>query len=51
LYTSRFASIGASVPERQVTTDALMASTKHRTRIEFEPPEGALPWRVVRESA
>ncbi|MGZ4270173.1 MAG: hypothetical protein ACXVFT_11000, partial [Solirubrobacteraceae bacterium] len=35
-YTSRFAAIGASVPERRVSTDELMASTKHRTHIELE---------------
>ena len=30
-YTSRFVGIGASVPERRLSSDELMASTKHRT--------------------
>jgi 3-oxoacyl-[acyl-carrier-protein] synthase III len=36
LFTSRFAAIGASVPERRMSTDELMASTRHRTRIDLE---------------
>jgi 3-oxoacyl-[acyl-carrier-protein] synthase-3 len=33
---SRFAAIGASVPERRLTTHDLMATTRHRTRIDLE---------------
>jgi 3-oxoacyl-[acyl-carrier-protein] synthase-3 len=32
-YTSRFAGIGAVVPEKRLTTDELMAGTRHRTHI------------------
>jgi 3-oxoacyl-[acyl-carrier-protein] synthase III len=35
-YTSRFAAIGASVPEPRVSSEELMASTRHRTHIELE---------------
>ena len=49
LYTSRFAAIGAVVPERRVTTDALMASTKHRTHIELERLTGIRERHVVAE--
>jgi 3-oxoacyl-[acyl-carrier-protein] synthase III len=48
-YTSRFAAIGASVPERRVTTDELMASTKHRTHIELERLTGIHEHHVVGE--
>ena len=36
LRTSRFAAIGSSVPVRRLSTDELMASTRHRTRIDLE---------------
>ena len=36
LFTSRFAAIGALVPERRLSTDELMASTRHQTRIDLE---------------
>ena len=49
LYTSRFAAIGAVVPERRVSTDALMASTKHRTHIELERLTGIRERHVVAE--
>jgi 3-oxoacyl-[acyl-carrier-protein] synthase-3 len=48
-YTSRFAAIGASVPKQRVTTDELMASTKHRTHIELERLTGIHEHRVVGE--
>lgn len=48
-YTSRFAAIGASVPERRVSTDELMASTKHRTHIELERLTGIHEHHVVGE--
>jgi hypothetical protein len=35
-YTSRFADIGACIPAGRLTTDELMASTKHKTDIELE---------------
>ncbi len=48
-YTSRFAAIGASVPEQRVSTDELMASTKHRTHIELERLTGIHEHHVVGE--
>lgn len=48
-YTSRFAAIGALVPERRVTSDELMASTKHRTRIDLERLTGIKEHHVVAE--
>ena len=48
-YASRFAAIGASVPERRVTSDELMASTKHRTRIGLERLTGIREHHVVGE--
>ena len=48
-YTSRFAAIGASVPERRLSTDELMASTKHRTHIELERLTGIREHHVVGE--
>ena len=50
LYTSRFAAIGASVPERRVSTDELMGSTKHRTHIELERLTGIHQHHVAGES-
>ncbi|HUJ61178.1 MAG TPA: 3-oxoacyl-[acyl-carrier-protein] synthase III C-terminal domain-containing protein [Kofleriaceae bacterium] len=35
-YTARIAAIGASLPERRVTTSELMATTRHHTRIDLE---------------
>jgi 3-oxoacyl-[acyl-carrier-protein] synthase-3 len=46
-YTSRFAAIGASVPQRRLSTDELMASTKHRTDIELEALTGVRERRIV----
>lgn len=46
-YTSRFAAIGASVPQRRLSTDELMASTKYRTDIELERLTGVRERRVV----
>jgi len=47
--TSRFVGIGASVPERRLSTDELMASTKHRTHIELERLTGIRERHVVGE--
>ena len=46
-YTSRFAGIGASVPERRLSTDELMASTKHETDIELEQLTGIRERHIV----
>ncbi|MGO8940001.1 MAG: 3-oxoacyl-ACP synthase III family protein [Mycobacterium sp.] len=46
-YTSRFAAIGASLPERRLSTDELMASTKYRTDIELERLTGVRERRIV----
>ena len=35
-YASRFAGIGASIPERRLPTDELMASTRYQTDIDLE---------------
>ncbi len=48
-YTSRFAAIGASVPEPRLSSDELMASTKHRTHIELERLTGIHERHVVSE--
>ena len=48
-YTSRFAAIGTSIPERRLSTDELMASTKHETDIELERLTGVRERRVVGE--
>ncbi|MGB0094818.1 MAG: 3-oxoacyl-[acyl-carrier-protein] synthase III C-terminal domain-containing protein [Solirubrobacteraceae bacterium] len=48
-YTSRFAAIGASVPELRMSTDELMASTKHRTHIELERLTGLREHRIAGE--
>ena len=48
-YTSRFVGIGASVPEQRVTSDALMATTAHRTHIDLERLTGIHEHRVVSE--
>src|ERR1017187_1346179 len=49
MYTSRFAAIGALVPERRVSSDELMESTKHRTHIELERLTGIHGHDVVGE--
>lgn len=48
-YTSRFAAIGSSVPERRVTSEELMASTTHRTHIDLERLTGIREHHVVGE--
>ena len=48
-YTSRFAAIGASIPEPRVTSEELMATTKHNTRVELERLTGIREHHVVRE--
>src|SRR5664279_5658183 len=47
LFLSRFAAIGASVPERRLSTAELMASTRHRTRIDLERLTGVRERHVV----
>jgi 3-oxoacyl-[acyl-carrier-protein] synthase III len=49
-YTSRFAAIGASVPEERVSSEQLMASTRHRTHIELERLTGIREHHVVGEA-
>ena len=46
-HTSRFAGIGASVPERRQTSAELMASTKHKTHIELERLTGIRERHIV----
>jgi 3-oxoacyl-[acyl-carrier-protein] synthase III len=46
-YTSRFAAIGACLPQRRLSTDEVMASTKYRTDIELEALTGVRERRVV----
>jgi 3-oxoacyl-[acyl-carrier-protein] synthase-3 len=46
-FTSRFAGIGAHLPERLLSTDELMASTRYRTAIELERLTGVRERRVV----
>ena len=48
-YVSRFAAIGASIPQRRLTTDELMASTKYRTDIELEQLTGVRERHIVGE--
>ena len=47
-FTARFESIGAYLPEHRVTTRELMASTKHKTKIDLERLTGI---REHREAA
>jgi 3-oxoacyl-[acyl-carrier-protein] synthase III len=46
-YASRFAGIGASIPERRLPTDELMASTRYRTDIDLERLTGIRERHVV----
>ena len=46
-YTSRFAAIGASIPQRRLSTDELMASTKYQTDIDLEQLTGIRERRIV----
>jgi 3-oxoacyl-[acyl-carrier-protein] synthase III len=46
-YTARFESIGAQLPARRLSTDELMARTRHRTRIQLERLTGIHERRVV----
>jgi 3-oxoacyl-[acyl-carrier-protein] synthase-3 len=48
-YTSRFVGIGASVPERRMTSDELMASTTHQTGIDLERLTGVRERRIAGE--
>ena len=46
-YASRFAGIGASIPERRLPTDELMASTRYQTDIDLEQLTGVRERHVV----
>ena len=46
-WRSRMAAVGASVPERVLSTDDLMASTRHRTSIDLERLTGIRARHVV----
>ena len=48
-YASRFVGIGASVPERRLSSDELMASTKYRTGIDLERLTGVHERRIAGE--
>lgn len=48
-FVSRFTGIGAWIPERRLTTDELMASTKHETDIELERLTGVRERHIVGE--
>ena len=45
-HTARIASVGRQLPETRLTTDALMASTRHRTGIDLERLTGIYERRV-----
>jgi 3-oxoacyl-[acyl-carrier-protein] synthase-3 len=45
-FRARFESIGASLPQHRVTTEELMAATRHRTRIDLERLTGIHEHRV-----
>ena len=47
LYTSRFVGIGASLPERRLGSEELMASTAHRTGIDLERLTGVHERRIA----
>src|SRR5476651_943552 len=49
-HTSRFVGIGASVPERRLTSDELMASTAHQTGIDLERLTGVRERRIAGEN-
>ena len=46
-YTSRFAGIGASLPERRLGSEALMATTAHQTGIDLERLTGVRERRIA----
>ena len=46
-FRSRIAAVGAAIPDRVLTTDALMASTRHRTSIDLERLTGIRARHVV----
>lgn len=48
-YRSRLGAVGAAVPDRVLTTEALMASTRHRTSIDLERLTGIRARHVVSE--
>jgi 3-oxoacyl-[acyl-carrier-protein] synthase-3 len=48
-YTSRFVGIGTSVPERRMSSEELMASTKHRTDIDLERLTGVRERHIAGE--
>jgi 3-oxoacyl-[acyl-carrier-protein] synthase-3 len=48
-YTSRFVGIGASLPERRLSSEELMASTKHQTGIDLERLTGVRERRIAGE--
>jgi 3-oxoacyl-[acyl-carrier-protein] synthase-3 len=48
-YTSRFVGIGASIPERRLSSEELMASTKHRTDIDLERLTGVRERHIAGE--
>ena len=48
-YASRFVGIGASIPERRLSTAELMASTAHQTHIDLERLTGVRERRVAGE--
>ena len=45
-FSARFESVGMTLPERRMTTHELMASTRHRTRIDLERLTGIREHRV-----
>jgi 3-oxoacyl-[acyl-carrier-protein] synthase-3 len=45
-YGTRFESVGIKLPERRLSTEELMASTRHRTRIDLEGLTGIRERRV-----
>ena len=47
VHTARFESIGAKLPETRLSTDELMARTRHRTRIELERLTGIHERRIA----
>ena len=49
-HVARFESIGRRLPTTRLTTEELMASTRHRTRIDLERLTGIHERRVVAEA-